>query len=695
VGQEETVERIFNPKSIVVVGVSERSDNLGRNIVANLRTFGYQGDLYAVGRRRGAVHGVDIVASLEQVPDGLDLAVMLVPAPLVPDMMETCGQKGILRVVIESGGFGEFSEEGRQLEKRVTEIARRWGMRFVGPNCLSVVNLEAGVCLPFLLISPEAVRLGPTSVAAQSGGVSITYMHLLSVAGVGVNKVVSIGNKTDLDETDYLAYLLQDPGTEVVCLYLESVGDGRQLMDLARSSPKPIIVHKANRGKASQRIAFSHTAALADDDRIVSAAFRQVGILRGESFRDTLAIAQGLALPPVRGDDLVVISRSGGHAVIAADAAERHGFRLAPIPEELTRRVRELFRADVIALTNPLDLGVIFDFDLYARIVEEALRALSPDAILLINTYGPAESEGAHRLAQRVEEIVRQSGRPVAFCVFAQAGEAQAVQRKIALPVFTEIEEALRGLAGARAWFRWRDRRSGATPHLVGAPPAEAARLLEGKALTTDRALALCQAYGIPVAPWGIASGPDEAVQEADRLGYPVALKALSAQVTHKSDVGGVTLGLADAAAVRQEAEAMLRRVAERVPAAQSVKLMVQRMAGEGVEVILGGKRVHSFGPVVMFGLGGVHVELLGDVTFRVAPLARTDVEEMLEEVRGKRLLAGARGRPPADREALIQALLALSRLLAENPCVAEVDVNPLLLFEEGAMAVDARVALG
>ena len=677
---------IFYPSSLVVIGVSEKPTNLARNILANLRAFGYRGDLYAVGRQRGRVYDVDIVPSLDELPDGIDLGVILTPAELVPDLVEGCGRKGIRHLVIESGGFAEFSAAGRRLEKQVVETARRWGIRFVGPNCISVINLEIGLCLPFPTVSPATLRLGPASVIAQSGGVSITYLDRLPAAGVGVNKVISIGNKADLDEVDYLRYLLADEGTGMVLLYLESVDDGRQLMELARAADKPVIIHKANRGQASQRIAFSHTAALADDDRIVSAAFRQAGILRAEDFRDAAAVAQGMALPPVQGDELVIISRSGGHAVIAADAAERYGFRLPPIPDDLARAVRASFRADVIDLANPIDLGTVFDFDLYARIVESCLQALQPDAVLLINAYSLAEAEGAHRLGRRVQEIVRATGRPVAFCAYAQGEAARAIQREIELPVFADIEDALRGLAASRDYARWRAARGASLPHPVGEPSAAVAHLLEEAGpLPLDRALALCQACGIHTAPWQVAADADGAVQAAERLGYPVVLKTLAAG--HKSDLGGVVLGLSDAATLRREATAML----ERLPGSG---LLVQRMAAGGVEVILGGKRDPSFGPVVMFGLGGVYVELFDDVAFRVAPLSRADAEAMIAEVRASRLLAGARGQPPVDRAALVDALLALSRLLAENPRLAEIDINPLIVSSAGVVAVDARAAV-
>ncbi len=683
------MHRIFYPKSIVVIGVSEKPDNLARNIVANLKAFGYRGALYAVGRQAGEVCGVPIAASLDEVPDGLDLAVILTPAFLVPDLMEACGRKGILRVVIESGGFGEFSPEGRELEARLVEVARRHGIRFVGPNCISVVNLENGVCLPFAPLSPADARLGPASVIAQSGGVSITYVHRLSLAGVGANKGVSIGNKTDLDETDYLAYLLDDPGTEMVFLYLESISNGRRLMDLARSSAKPVIIQKANRGQASQAVAFSHTAALADDDRIVSAAFRQAGILRADSFRDVVAIAQALTLPPVRGKDLVIISRSGGHAVVAADAAERHGFRLPPLPDPFVEAVRGFFRADVIAPTNPLDLGVIFDFDLYARIVEHTLQALRPDAILLINTYGPSENEGARRLAHRVEQIIDETGMPIAFCAYARGEERERLQAELKMPVFTEIEEALRGLAAS--WERAAWLASPRTPPQEASRAAAPARMGSG-VLTADEALDLCAAYGIPAARWAAVDEASAARLAAERLGLPVALKVLAADLSHKSDLGGVALGLAQPDEVERTARAMLERFRR---SAAAPRLMVQKMAGPGVEVILGGRQDRTFGPVVMFGLGGIHVEVFDDVAFRVAPLTRADAEQMVDEVRGHRLLLGGRGRPPADRTAVVEAILALSRLMSEHRWLREFEINPLLATSEGVCALDARGVVG
>ncbi|OGO21033.1 MAG: hypothetical protein A2Z14_12755, partial [Chloroflexi bacterium RBG_16_48_8] len=657
-GFRQFMKRIFYPNSIVVIGVSEQPDNLARNIIANLKTFEYQGDLYAVGRKPGEIYGVPIVDSLDQVPDHLDLAVILTPAAIVPRFVDLCGRKGIQRVVVESGGFSEFSEEGRRLEEEILTIIKRWDMRLVGPNCISVVNLETGVCLPFAPITKELTQLGAASIIAQSGGVSITYLAMLSITGVGANKVVSIGNKADLDETDYLEYLIEDQGTQMICLYLESISQGRRLLDLARTSSKPIIIHKANRSQASQSVAFSHTAALAADDRIVDAAFKQVGILRAEGFRDMVAIAQGLALPPVQGKDLVIISRSGGHAVAAADAAEHHGFRLTPLPQPFAETVRSFFKADVIALTNPLDLGVIFDFDVYAQIVEQALRALSPDAILLINTYTHAEEEGAVRLGHRVAEIVHETNLPIAFCVYADTAKPGEMQRDIGLPIYSDIDTALRGLACSREWNRVKSiDKADITFGSKFAPMATLPSSGDASSVPIDQASKLCQAYNIPTARWRIAHSPEEAVSAAEEIGFPIALKLLSTEISHKTDWGGVILGLEDPLSVRAGAETLHRRTAELGLAVNSYSIMVQEMVPSGIELILGGKRDPTFGAVVLFGLGGTLVELFDDVSFRVAPISRHDANQMISDVRGSRLLDGIRGSIPIDREPIIQAL--------------------------------------
>ena len=344
----------------------------------------------------------------------------------------------------------------------------------------------------------------------------------------------------------------------------------------------------------------------------------------------------------------------------------------------------------MIALNNPIDLGLILDFDLYGRIVEECLRILSPDAVLLVNTYSLNEAEEAHRLARRVEEIVKESGRPIAFCVYSQGDEKQTTQKQTGLPIFAEIDDALRGLAASRDWNHWRTHHTDATSRAAPASRPEGTEqlLASSGVLTTDQALGLCQTYGIPVAPFEVVDDLDAAVEAAGRIRYPVAMKALATQLVHKSDVGGVVLGLADAVAVRREAAAMLAKIA------QPARLLIQQMVVGGLEVILGGKRDRSFGPVMIFGLGGIYVEVFGDVAFRVVPLDRADAEEIIDEIRGKRLLEGIRGHPPLDRKKLTEALLPLSRILTNNLRIAEMEINPLIVQEHRVAAVGARVVL-
>src|SRR5512133_3273280 len=329
------MDKIFYPESVVIVGVSERPDNLGRNIAENFMRFKYQGRIYLVGRQPGELQGLPIVDSLEKLPDGIDLAIILTPAATTPGLLEQCGRKKILRVVIETAGFSECSEDGKVLEQKLAQIAQAYGIRVVGPNCIGVVNTASGMCSIFVRVDQSEIVAGKTSFMSQSGGVVLTMWDMLSAAGIGVGKEVSVGNKLDIKESDYLNYFLQDPDTDICLMYLESIDDGRGLVELAARGEKPIIVYKSNTGQASHRAAQSHTAALANDEAVVNAAFKQFGIQRAHSFRDLVLYTKGFAMPPVRGNKLCVFTRSGGHAIISADSATKFGFELPAFPQSL------------------------------------------------------------------------------------------------------------------------------------------------------------------------------------------------------------------------------------------------------------------------------------------------------------------------------------------------------------------------
>jgi acyl-CoA synthetase (NDP forming) len=416
--------------------------------------------------------------------------------------------------------------------------------------------------------------------------------------------------------------------------------------------------------------------------------------------------AKGLSLRPVKGNTLVVIARSGGRAVVAADMAAAFGFDLYPFPRDFQEKVKGFFRAKVIEPTNPLDLGDLFDFRLYVNILEECLKIEDVDAVLMSHEYSSLlERKAAHRLIQAVQELVAKYNKPVALCPFSESDEVFSLEKDLEYPIFNEIDEAMEALAISRDYYR-QTRKSGeaeSVEELISISPLRPKDELRRRILTSSQAngtlmihqaLEVCQGYGIPVAEWATASSLEEAVESAKRLGYPLALKALSPHISHKSDVGGIALGIEDEESLKRACEEMLRRVQEGAPDVPLEGFLLQRMISGGREVILGGKRDPSFGPVVMFGLGGVYVEVFDDVAFRVAPLTWEDAEEMIAEVKGSRLLRGLRGEKPSDMEAVVDCLLRLSQLLQDFPAIAEADINPLIVLEKGAKAVDARIVL-
>ena len=535
---------------MVVVGVSERPDNLARNIVENLFEFQFNGEIFLVGKKDGILFGRRICTSMEDLHEGIDVAVILTPASTVPGILESCGQKGIRWAIIETGGFREYSEEGAQLENEILQIARKWGIRIVGPNGIGLMNIHNGFVVPFVKLKRGPVSKGKISILAQSGGVLLAYANLLTSANVGLSKIVSMGNKMDLNEIDYLKYLIEDPQTEIIGLYLESLERGRELMDIARSTSKPIILHKANTGEGSRHIAKLHTAALANDDRVVEAALRQADIIRTKDFRSFVNAVKILSLPPIKGKNLVIISRSGGIGVVAADSAERHGFRLLPPDKTLQERFHSFFRAKVIQPTNPLDLGDLFNFDLYTNILQQVLKFPMVDGILFMHGATAEEKEPSRRFIQAVKDLSIQYQKPVALQYNTDEEELAYIKRALDYPIFAEPEDALMALAVSRDHYRKlnilkekptffsvnRDR----VEHLLQKAREEERDLL------LPEAFEVLQAYGISVADYQVVQGKGDLQKAMEKLGKPVALKVVSPEISHKSDVGGVMLNLND-----------------------------------------------------------------------------------------------------------------------------------------------------
>jgi len=687
------VEQLFYPKSVVVIGVSERPDNLARNIVENLFEFQFNGEIFLVGRKDTVLFGRRILTSVDQLPDGIDVAVILTPAQTVPGLLDACGRKKIPWAIIETGGFREYSEEGGQLEQTVLQTARKWGIRIVGPNGIGVTNVDNGFVVPFVKLKRGPVSKGKLSILAQSGGVLLSYANHMISANVGLSKMVSMGNKLDLNEIDYLKYLIDDPKTDIIGLYLESLERGRELMEIAHSTSKPIIIHKANTGEESRQIAKFHTAALANDDRVVEAALRQADIIRTKDFRSFVNAVKILSLPPCKGKNLVIISRSGGIGVVAADSAERHGFRLLPPDPKLQEQFHSLFRAKVIQPTNPLDLGDLFNFELYTSILEQALRFPMVHGILFQHGATAEEKEPSRKFVQAVKELSFRYQKPVALQYNTDEEELAYIKRALDYPIFTEPEDALTALAISRDYYRRLTTSKEESP-FYPIDKSRAALVLqkaigEKRDLILPEAMELLQACGIPVADYELVYRKEDLQQALGKTGFPAAMKVISPEISHKSDVGGVVLHIDSL----KKAEEAYDKVMSLNPGNRT-GVFLQKMISGGKEVILGAKRDSSFGPVVLFGLGGIYVEVLKETSLRVAPINRSEAEEMISELRGARILKGMRGEQPSDIEAIIEMLLRLSQLMVDFPEIEGIDINPLMALEKGAIAVDARIVL-
>jgi acyl-CoA synthetase (NDP forming) len=682
------MKQFYYPDSVAIIGVSPRPGNLGRNIAANLKTFGFQGPVYYISPRGGEFKGQPIYKDIRDLPATPGLAVILTPANTVPELMQACAEKGVKRVIVESGGFSELDQDRGDLEVKLKSIASENGMRFIGPNCIGVISTDNGLAVPFPLLT-KPTKGGGLSIVAQSGGIGLTYLHHFSESNVGVAKFASVGNKLNVNEEDFLSYLIDDPKTEFILMYLESIVAGRRMFDLINASDKPVVVHKSNIGSTSHKIAQSHTLALANDDEVVDAALEQAGAIRAYTVNECFNIIKGLSMPRMKGRRLAVISRSGGHAVVAADAAHRMQMELPQYPPSYLETIQEHTRASVIKLQNPLDLGDLFDFHFYVEILKGALALSEVDGVLVVHGYRGPESEASREYIKKAGELSQEYQKPVAMVLLTDA-EEMAIAKEIAtIPIFSAPEEAMLALnASTRAGLNTPTQK----PPMPDNLNIEACRqvlkaALPDGSLELPEALHLLGAAGIPVAPFVVAVDADDAAAAADALGFPVVLKAVGGEVSHKTEHGGVVLNLNDTAAVKAAAGDMLKRLSLN-------RLLIMKQVAGGVEIIVGAKQDPAFGALVLCGLGGVLAEVLQDVSLRLAPVDADQAKDMLDKLRGKPLLEGFRGTPRVDQDALTDTIIRVAALASAVPEILELDLNPIMAGPEGVIAVDARARI-
>jgi acetyltransferase len=691
----------FNPRGIAVVGATPNPAKGGNAILKNLVT-GFQGTICPVNPRYREIEGIPCFPSLREIPDSVDLAILFVPAPQVLTTLEECAGKGIRGAIVESGGFAETGPEGRALQERMVALAREAGIRVWGPNCMGLVDALRGHVFSFM--DPAALRRGfvpgDVSLVVQSGLLSAGFLVDLMTHGVmGISKACSIGNKADVDENDLLEYLASDPDTRVIGLYLESFREGRRFLELCRTCPKPVVVLKGGRSSRGARAAMSHTASLAGNHAVVAGALAQAGVTEAHDFKQMMDLCRSLAAapPPAGGKGgIAVLSFSGGAGIVAADFMEDLGLAVADLSPGTIETLQGLF-PPWMPVANPVDVWPAMErnmgtgIDVYGTALRAVLADPAVDGVLLLAFVGN------FRISMDLEDLAarsREAGKPVFLWLLGTRDGAFEFQQRahaLGVPAFQELYRAVECLA---AVLRERPAPGAVAPK--GAAPApgdvspEVADLLRAGPgpLDEEQSKRILRSRGIPAVEEARVASEEECLREAIRIGYPVVLKGLKPGLVHKSEAGLVRLNIADAGQLRESYRAVRERLAG------EGDVLVQKQIRGGAELIAGMIRDPQFGPCVLIGLGGTLTEVLRDTAFAVAPLSEAEALRLIGRIRGQALLDGFRGAPAVDRKRLAEVLVALGDLGLSVPRIREIDVNPLLVSEDGLAAVDATVVL-
>ncbi|MCX8123820.1 MAG: acetate--CoA ligase family protein [Spirochaetes bacterium] len=693
------MKTFFYPKSMVVVGVSLTKINLGKIILINNVKQGFKGKLYGVSTKEGQIEGIPVYKDIMDLPEIPDVAIIITPAKTVPEQIKKCGEKGIRYVVIESGGFSEFSHTEQSLEQQVLSIAHEYGIKIIGPNCIGTINFEEKVFMPFAFFSKDIVA-GEVSMISQSGGVGNTYLHALPENHIFINKFVSIGNKLMLDEVDFLNYFVnEDDKTKIIICYLEGFNRGRKFFEIARASEKPIIVHKSNRSPVSAKIAQSHTTALSASDAVVDAAFAQAGVIRAEDEEEVIKAVKAMQLPPMRGRNVAVLSRSGGHAVISADACAKYNFNLITFPQSYIEKIRSLYNTRVIAHQNPLDLGEIFDYTIFGKIVEETIKLDEVDGILFNHLYqSEYEAQMSRTFLDTVERLVKEYNKPVMVAMISDAREMLDINMNHPMPIFSTPYSAAHALAISADYYQkktMRDHRGVIDSTLSTITKHDNyfdTIIQENRDPLLHEAIQFCRSIGVPIVN-GILIQSLEEIEKAEFV-FPVAAKIVSPDASHKTEVEGVELNIMDKEHLIHVFKNMKQSLFEYNPHALFGGIYVHTMAPGGTEFFIGAKKDPVFGPIVMVGLGGIYVELFKDVAIRLAPVTKVEALEMIYQLKAARLFEGFRGKEPLDSQSLSDVIVTLGHAITYIEEIQDIECNPIMVYPKGCMAVDARILL-
>ncbi len=706
------LDPILRPTSIAVIGASRQPNTVGWLILDNLLRHGFQGPVYPVNPQATAIHSIPAYPSVKAIGKPVDLAVIAVPKDHVAGVARDCVDAGVKGLVVISAGFKEVGGAGIERERQLMEVVRGTGIRLVGPNCMGVINTDPDVAMN-ATFAPAMPPAGPVAFMSQSGAMGLSVLDYAESLNIGISMFVSAGNKADVSGNDLLTYWRDDPRTQVILLYLENFGNPGRFVELAReiTPGKPICVVKSGRTGAGIRAAASHTGALAGTELATDAIIAQAGALRAQTVEEMFDYAMAFSNQPLpAGNRVAIVTNAGGPGIILADACEASGLVVTPLSPETQQRLRTQL-PDEASVANPVDMIASATAQSYEFALDGVFRDPNIDAA--IAAFVPPLGIQAKDIAEAIVRVNRRYPEKTLLAVIMgrqglPAGMAEF--QKANVPAYIFPESAAHALGAMWRQRRLHDRPRGQVPSFI-TDDAAVERILDAtqaagrSKLSEPDALRLLDAYGIPVVPWRFVSHDGQqslataAAEAATKVGFPVAVKIVSPQVVHKTDVGGVALNLQSETDVRRAVRAMVKGLEPEKARKESTDptvegVLVQRMAPGGRETIVGLTRMPRVGPLIMFGLGGVYVEVLRDVVLRLSPLRDTDAQEMIREVKSYRLLEGVRGEPARDLGALAEVLLRTSQLAQRHPRITELDINPLLALERGVVAVDARVQL-
>ncbi|MGC8658394.1 MAG: acetate--CoA ligase alpha subunit [Desulfomonilaceae bacterium] len=697
---------IFSPQSVAVVGASTTPGKVGHDIFVNILQGDYQGTLYPVNPRARYVRSVKAYPSISELPESVDLAIIVLPPKSALSAVEEAAEKGIKGIVIVSAGFREVGEDGRKIEDEIVATCQRSGIRMIGPNCLGVINPHPAVRLN-ASFSTHMPAFGHISFISQSGALCTAVLDFAAERDFGFSKFISIGNKADVDEQELLHFLHQDPETHVIMVYLEEISRGPEFIKTAKHitsghKPTPILVIKSGRTVDGQHAAASHTGSLAGSDAIYEAIFQQTGIIRADSIEDLFNYAATFSCKKIpAGNHVGIITNAGGPGIVATDMTISSGLELAKFDPD-TVHTLESHLPPTANVHNPVDVIGDAPEDRYESALTAVIEDDGVDGAIVILT--PQSMTNVLGTAQVIARISENTPKPILCCFMGVIDVSAGVNylQEKGLPVFRFPEHAAQAFGALYQFSRWvnrqfldeftlvhdKDRACGIVRSVLAAGrsnmgPLEAQQLLE--------------CYGFQTLPLTVAKTKEDVEKFVESIGGPVAMKIVSPQILHKSDVGGVVLNVNDGKTAMQEFEVIIQRGLEHFPNAEIDGVLIQKMAEqESQEIILGMNRYPMYGPLLMFGLGGIFVEIFRDVVFRVAPIGRDEAHRMINGIKGTKILQGYRGKPPLDVETLERSLVSLSDMVMDHPEIHELDVNPLMVYEKGKGAViaDCRIIL-